>query len=211
MFTGIVEEIGQVTSAVRGAAGHELRVRAARVLEGTQLGDSIAVDGACLTVTGLEPDGFVVGVAPETLRRTTLNERRSGDRVNLERAVTPATRMGGHFVQGHVDATGRIIKRDKDGEARVFAVEVASQLMRYVVVKGFICVDGVSLTVTDRDSRGFRFMMVPYTQEHVALYEKNIGQRVNIEVDVLAKYVEQLLPSGQSGVTRSLLERHGFS
>ena len=189
MFTGIVEEIGNVL-VLRGEL---LRIGARVVLEGTRLGDSIAVDGTCLTVTALGEDAFEVGLSPETLRRTSLGELRVGDGVNLERAVAAGGRMGGHYVQGHVDGTGRILERRADGSSLRLAFSVPEGLVRYVVVKGSIAVDGVSLTVNRVDEVGFDVALIPHTVAETTLGERRPGGRVNLEVDLIGKYVEKLL------------------
>jgi riboflavin synthase len=189
MFTGIVEEVGTVAAVREGG----LAIRARTVLEGTRLGDSICVNGVCLTVTGIEGDVFTVDTVPETLRRTNLGGLRPGDPVNLERALLPATRMGGHFVQGHVEGTGTLVDKQPDGEAWLLRFEVPPELARYIVHKGFICVDGISLTVVARDDHSFVVTAIPYTLAHTNLGTREVGDRVNLETDILAKYVEQLL------------------
>ncbi|CAI0394547.1 unnamed protein product, partial [Linum tenue] len=169
------------------------------VIQGVHLGDSIAVNGTCLTVTEFTDECFTAGLAPETLRKTSLMELGPGSRVNLERAVQPAGRMGGHFVQGHVDGTGEIVSRVKEGDSLWVKVRVEDEeLLRYIVPKGFIAVDGTSLTVVDvmEEEGCFNFMMVAYTQQEVVVPMKSVGEKVNLEVDILGKYVERLLGSG---------------
>jgi riboflavin synthase len=192
VFTGIVEETGTVL-AWRRCEGDTLRVGAKLVLEDTRPGDSIAVDGACLTVTALGDGWFEVGLAPETLSRTSLGERQVGDGLNLERAVAAGARLGGHYVQGHVDATGRILDKRPDGTSLRVTFSLPPALERYVVEKGFIAVDGISLTVTAVGAGRFGVALVEYTQAAVTLATKPLGAAVNLEVDVLAKYVERLL------------------
>ena len=199
MFTGIVEEVGTVLEWRRGDSDM-LRIGARRVLEGTALGDSIAVEGACLTVTALAADWFEVGLAPETLRRTNLGERQPGNPVNLERAIAAGARMGGHYVQGHVDATGRILEKRPDGSSLLVTFSLPEQLERYVVEKGFVAIDGISLTVTGTSPGRFGVALVEYTQSAVTLAERPVGAAVNLEVDVLAKYVERLMET-RSGST----------
>ncbi|TKY66858.1 Riboflavin synthase [Spatholobus suberectus] len=201
LFTGIVEEIGTVKHlgpAPRG--GFDLKIAASTVLDGVRLGDSIAVNGACLTVAEFDAEvsDFTVGLAPETLRKTSLSELEPGSAVNLERAVTPASRMGGHFVQGHVDGTGEIVSMVPEGDSLWVKVRAEEGLLKYVVPKGFIAVDGTSLTVVDvLDDEGcFNFMLVAYTQQKVVIPLKKAGDKVNLEVDILGKYVERLLGSG---------------
>ncbi len=195
MFTGLVEEIGQVRELVVASDGTRLSIGAVKVLDSLATGDSIAVDGACLTVTELDSGGFWVGLSPETGQRTNLRERRAGDRLNLERAVQAGMRLGGHYVQGHVDGVGRIVDRRPDGDSLRVWFSARADLMRYVVVKGYICIDGVSLTVTERAGERFGVALVAYTQGAVVLPSKPVGASVNLEVDVIAKYIESLLES----------------
>ncbi|CAN0915038.1 Riboflavin synthase [Linum grandiflorum] len=201
LFTGIVEEIGEVKrlGTTADGSGYDLKIRAKTVLGGVNLGDSIAVNGTCLTVTQFTDEEFTTGVSPETLRKTSLLGLQPGSRVNLERAVQPTTRMGGHFVQGHVDCTGEILSKEKEGDSLWIKVRVEDKkVLRYIVPKGFIAVDGTSLTVVDVDEEGgwFNFMLVAYTQGEVVIPGKEIGEKVNLEVDILGKYVERLLSCG---------------
>ncbi|WP_298482998.1 riboflavin synthase [uncultured Chloroflexus sp.] len=193
MFTGIIEEIGIVERLSQAEGGWSLTVQAVTVLEGTALGHSIAVNGACLTVTALTDGSFTVGLSPETLRRTNLGEVQPGDGVNLERSLAVNGRIGGHFVQGHVDGTGVIRSFRPEGDSLWVTVEAEPALLRYIVPKGYIAVDGTSLTVVDVLPDAFTFMLVAYTQQHITLPRKPVGSRVNLEVDVLAKYVEKFL------------------
>ena len=193
MFTGLVEEVGVVRSLRNEDDSLVLSVRADVVRDGLALGDSVSVDGACLTVTALDSEGFAVGLAPETLRRTALGDAREDSRVNLERALRVGDRMGGHYVQGHVDATATIVGFRPEADSLVATFEVPGSIGAYVVEKGFVAVDGISLTVTERMDSRFSVALVAYTREHVALVNKRAGDRVNIEVDILAKYVESLL------------------
>jgi len=200
LFTGIIEEIGTVTSVSPGDNGHEIVIRAETVLEGTRLGDSIAVNGTCLTVAELGRDAFTIGCAPETLHRTTLGRLRPGDRVNLERSLTPTSRMGGHFVQGHIDGTGEILEMRPDAESLWLTIAFHPGQMKYVVPKGFVAVDGISLTVVDALDDRFTIMLVAYTQEHVTLASKRPGELVNIEVDVLGKYIERIIRANSDSI-----------
>ena len=190
MFTGIVEEVG----SVREASPHRLVVRASTVLDGLVLGDSIAINGACLTVTAQTADSFTVDVVEETLSRTNLGTLSAGSPVDLERALTPQSRMGGHIVQGHVDGVGTITELSGDPESLRLTVEAPPETVRYIVEKGFIAVDGISLTVTGVSGSLFSVAVIPYTSEHTVLGSKQIGDGVNLEVDIVAKYVERLLP-----------------
>lgn len=193
MFTGIVEEVGRIVDVSAAGADTSFRIEAPLVSTGLQLGESVSVDGACLTVIARSESQFVVGVAPETLRRTNLGERGPGDEVNLERAVAAGARMGGHYVQGHVDLVGRILDCEPDGPALRMVIEAEQPFMPYIVEKGFIGVDGISLTVTGRGKTWFSVMLIPYTQQVVTLARKAPNATVNLEVDVVAKYVESLL------------------
>ncbi|CCH88712.1 Riboflavin synthase alpha chain [Modestobacter italicus] len=201
MFTGIVEELGTLVVREDGADSAVLRIRARRALEGVALGDSIAVNGVCLTVTGVQPDDdgsavWSTDVMAETLRRSSLRDVAAGDPVNLERAVTPQTRLGGHIVQGHVDGVGTVVSRTPGDDWEVVRVAVPADLARYVVEKGSITVDGVSLTVSalaDEPEPWFEVSLIPTTLRETTLGERAPGDTVNLEVDVIAKYVERLL------------------
>ena len=192
MFTGIVEELGTVGSIKSGV----LIVDASLVLEDLDVKDSICVNGACLTVTGLTGKGFQVDVVPETLRRTNLGELTSGSKVNLERSLQMGGRLGGHIVQGHVDGTGEISSIEEDGDAYLYSFTVSPELSRYIVQKGFICVDGISLTVVDCADDEFTVTLIPYTWEHTVLGTKSEGNKVNLEADIMAKYIEKLSNGG---------------
>lgn len=189
MFTGIVEEVGEVVEA----RGDGFRIRARIVLEDARLGDSIAVNGTCLTVTSFDGDTFTVDTVPETLRRTNLGDLQEGHHVNLERALAANGRFGGHVVQGHIEATGTIASIVAEGEAWLLRVDAPPEIMRYVVEKGFIALDGMSLTIVSRDDRGFVITVIPFTQTHTNLRHRQPGDRVNLETDIFAKYVEQLM------------------
>ena len=198
LFTGIVEEMGKVQKlGDTKDGGVDLKIAAKTVLEGVNLGDSIAVNGTCLTVTDFTNQDFTVGLSPETLRKTSLIELKTGSLVNLERAVQPISRMGGHFVQGHVDGTGVIVEKVPEGDSLWIKVKTEKGLLKYIVPKGFIAVDGTSLTVVDvfEEEGCFNFMLVSYTQQKIVVPLKEVGQKVNLEVDILGKYVERLLRS----------------
>ncbi|KAL3848854.1 hypothetical protein ACJIZ3_010736 [Penstemon smallii] len=201
LFTGIVEEMGTIKQL--GYDQNEsftMKINAKTILEDIHLGDSISVNGTCLTVTEFDKieSEFSVGLSPETLRKTSLIELESGSLVNLERALSPSTRMGGHFVQGHVDCTGEIVNMSPEGDSLWVKVKVGGEFLKYIVPKGFIAVDGTSLTVVDvfEDEGCFNFMLVEYTQQKIVIPLKKVGQKVNLEVDILGKYVERLLRSG---------------
>ena len=206
MFTGIVEEIGRVTSAQAG----NLVITASDVLPGIELGGSIAVNGVCLTVTDFNNNSFSVDVMPETLKRTNLGLLSAGDRVNLERPVALGGRLGGHLVQGHIDDTGRVASIIWEGEAMLIRFEAPPEVMRFTVEKGFIAVDGVSLTITTKDASSFWVSVVDYTRKHTTLGSKQVGDPVNLEVDIIAKYVEQLSQAHRTGITVDFLQEHGF-
>lgn len=189
MFTGIVEELGTITSVDPSAEGLRLTVSASTVTQDARHGDSIAVNGVCLTVVELFDDGFTVDVVGETLRRSSLKGRGPGDRVNLERALAVGDRLGGHIVQGHVDGTGVLLPGDPDGYTRF---RVGESLTRYLVEKGSIAVDGVSLTVVDVGADAFSVALIPATKELTTLGFRQPGDEVNIEVDILAKHLERL-------------------
>jgi riboflavin synthase len=188
MFTGIVEEVGTVVEAV----DHRLVVRAT-TLDGVAVGDSIAVNGACLTVVELTDATFAVDLSDETLARTALGSLAEGSPVDLERALLPTSRMGGHFVQGHVDGVGTVVELSGPVEARVMSIDAPAEVERYLIEKGFITVDGISLTVTNVVGATFSIAVIPYTWEHTVLGSKRLGDAVNLEVDVLAKYVAKFV------------------
>ncbi len=206
MFTGLVEEVGKVTSARPGNLG----ITAGDVLQGMELGGSIAVNGVCLTITSLNTDSFSIDIMSETLKRSNLGLLSAGDRVNLERPLALGGRLGGHLVQGHIDATGRVASVRWDGGAMLIRFEAPRELMRYIVEKGFIAVDGVSLTVVTKDTSSFEVSVVDYTRKHTTLGERQVGDLVNLEVDIVAKYVEQLSQARSAGITLDFLQEHGF-
>lgn len=193
MFTGLVEEMGTVRDLVTIGDETRLSIASKTAREGLALGDSVAVDGACLTVIELDPDGFWVGLSPETLLKTNFDERMPGHKVNLERSLLVGGRLGGHYVQGHVDGVGRIVEKRPDGDSLRMWYTAPADLMPYIVTKGYICLDGVSLTVTDKDGDRFGVALIAYTQMMITMPTKPVGATVNIEVDVFAKYVESLL------------------
>ncbi len=189
MFTGIVEEVGSVVNI----SSNGMTVRAEKVMSDLKLGDSIAVNGACLTAVSLSDSEFSVDLSPETMRRTSLGDLTAGGAVNLERALSATDRMGGHIVQGHVDVTGRITSAEEEGDSIIFRVSAPSKLMPYIVEKGFIAVDGISLTVVKVGTASFTLAVIPYTLRNTNLETLSVGARVNLEADILAKYVENLL------------------
>ncbi len=206
MFTGIVEEVGRVTSA----QSKKLVISASHVLQGMELGGSIAVNGVCLTITNFNTSSFSVDIMLETLKRSNLSLLSAGDEVNLERPLTLEKPLGGHLVQGHVDDTGRVASVRWDGEAMLIRFEAPPEIMRYIVDKGFIAVDGVSLTVVTKDTSSFQVSVVDYTRKHTTLGSRRVGDLVNLEIDTIAKYVEQLSQPRRSGITVGFLQEHGF-
>jgi riboflavin synthase len=189
MFTGIVEELGVVGKISNNA----MTVQASKVTEDLKLGDSIAVNGTCLTAVNFSRTKFSVDLSPETMRRTSLGQLSEGSPVNLERALLASDRMGGHIVQGHVDGTGRVMSRRVDGDSILFRIRVPKRLNPYIVEKGFVAVDGISLTVVKRGASSFTLAVIPYTLKNTNLASVSVGDRVNLEADILAKYVESLL------------------
>jgi len=212
MFTGIIEELGQVKALRRDAGAARLTLSASAVLSGTALGDSICVNGVCLTVVDLQSDAFSADVAVETLRVTNLGDLKIGAKVNLERALQLSARIGGHLVSGHVDAVGRIREKREEGNGWRILFDAPDAVLRYVIKKGSIAIDGVSLTVADVDVKGFSIAMIPHTAKLTTLGFKTAGESVNLESDIIGKYVERLL-SGQinGGVNMDLLKRAGFA
>jgi riboflavin synthase len=197
MFTGIVEELGEVVRLDWHGEGAVIAIRGSTVTQDAKPGDSIAVNGVCLTVVDVTDDVFTADVMRETFERTALGSVHTGDPVNLERAATLQTRLGGHIVQGHVDAFGRILSRVSEEHWDDLRVSLPPDLIRYVVEKGSICVDGISLTVTAVDDVSFTVSLIPTTLELTTLGRKDPGALVNLEVDVIAKYVEKLVGSGR--------------
>jgi riboflavin synthase len=189
VFTGIVEEMGRV----RDRVGDTLTIEAAVTLREARVGDSIAVNGACLTITSMIPGAFTVDISPETQRRTNLGGLQPGAPLNLERPLPYGGRVGGHLVQGHIDGTGAVAAVSQEGDSHLFTFAVSPDLGRYLVEKGYVAVDGVSLTVVEAASISFTVAVIPYTHRNTVLGKQSVGDVVNIEVDILAKYVERLL------------------
>jgi riboflavin synthase len=197
IFTGIIEEIGQVKQIKRGQQSFSLSIKAAKVLEEVKLGDSIAVNGVCLTVTGYSGASFEADVMPETYQRTTLKTLKSGSPVNLERALRLSDRLGGHLVQGHVDGIGTIINKSVEDIAILYGIEAPAEILKYVLKKGSIAVDGVSLTVVEVDNNRFSVSLIPHTAKLTILGWKREGDPVNLETDIIGRYVEKLWLSGE--------------
>ena len=214
MFTGIVEELGRVRGVVSDAHSGKLSIQAQTVLEGTKIGDSIAVNGVCLTVVELGRDGFVADVMPETLRRSNLGSLTCGSTVNLERAMAAGGRFGGHMVSGHIDATGTITGFRKESNAVWVTVSTPNEVMELIVEKGSIAIDGISLTVADVGTHDFSVSIIPHTSSETTLLSKKPGDKVNLENDIIGKYVKKLLnvsnQQNQSGITLEFLAENGF-
>ena len=197
MFTGIVEEIGKVQKVQGGAKGRRLEIAATEVLTGLKVGDSVAVNGVCLTVVAVNRDSFQVDVVAETLVKTNLARAHRGDRVNLERALMPSDRLGGHLVQGHVDGLARVLDLQRQETGALLRVELSGELSHFVVPKGSIALDGVSLTVAEVETNNLTVALVPHTLQHTTLGDRRVGDLLNVEVDVVGKYVEKITATRQ--------------
>ncbi|WP_025028022.1 riboflavin synthase [Caldalkalibacillus mannanilyticus] len=215
MFTGIIEEIGTLKQVKQGTKDYQLTIAANKILTDVQLGDSIAVNGVCLTVTSFTAQQFTVDVMPETIKATSLQHVERGSAVNLERAMSANGRFGGHFVSGHVDGTGVITSKREVSNAVYYWIEVPQHLIRYIVPKGSICVDGISLTVVEVNENQFSISIIPHTITETILQFRNVGHTVNIECDMLAKYMERLLDARSekprhAGLTMQTLADNGY-
>ena len=218
MFTGIIEEIGIIRNIVKGSRSIKLTITAKKVLENTNLGDSIAVNGVCLTVTALGKDGFTADVMPESMSKTNMGRLKPGDRVNLERALTLSSRLGGHIVSGHIDGVGDIINMEKDDNAVRVTLTSVPKVMKYIVSEGSVALDGVSLTVAHLGDNDFTVSLIPHTAQMTTLLDKKVGDKLNIENDVVGKYVERLLSFSDkdkvveknSAISLKFLRENGF-
>lgn len=216
MFTGIVEEMGQIRSIVRGASSAVLSIEANLILEDLKIGDSVAVNGVCLTATSIGAGGFTADVMHETLNRSSLGALQKGSHVNLERAMIANGRFGGHIVSGHIDGTGTIGSIQKDDNALWYTILADAKLLRYIVEKGSVTIDGISLTVADVQSDRFAVSLIPHTAKVTVLGEKRTGDIVNLETDIIGKYVEKLMKptveetKQKSGITMEFLAENGF-
>ena len=213
MFTGIVEEVGVVKRIHRSGQDGGLAISASLVLEDSKIGDSISVSGVCLTMTHRSTDSFTADVAAETLRRTTLGMLKPGDDVNLERPLRLSDRLGGHLVLGHVDEVGTVVGRQDEGDSSLVRVSISQEAMRYVVYKGSVCIDGVSLTIANLSDDSFEVALIPHTKTVTTFSTKRIGSPVNIEVDLVGRYIERLLtrrPSRKTSIDLAFLEAHGY-
>ncbi len=213
VFTGIVEEMGSVKNIVYGSSSIKLFIECATVIEGTVKGDSIAVNGICLTVTELGEKWFAADVMPETMRKTGLEKLKPGRKVNLERALRLADRLGGHIVSGHIDGTGTITGLKKEDNAVLITITAPKQIMKYIVQKGSVALDGTSLTIAEVTSNTFTVSLIPLTRGFTILGSKSIGDEVNIECDIIGKYVEKMLKGEileSEHLSAEFLREHGF-
>ncbi|WP_066639288.1 riboflavin synthase [Desulfolucanica intricata] len=220
MFTGLIEELGVLQSIRHGADSAQLNIAAKKIIKDVNIGDSIAVNGVCLTVTKFDTRGFTADVMAETLAKTNLGNLKSGDRVNLERALKLGDRLGGHLVSGHIDGVGTIVQKEVHDIAILITVNAQPEVMRYIIKKGSVAIDGTSLTVVDFNSESFRVSIIPHTAHETTLGFKKEGDTVNLEGDVIGKYIERLLQSREipeekntrikSSMSLDFLAKHGF-
>lgn len=214
MFTGLIEEIGEIQAVIKETKAAKIQIKAAAILDDVKIGDSISTNGVCLTVTEFTSGSFTVDVMAETMRRSNLHLLTPGNKVNLERALKADGRLGGHFVSGHIDGMGTITGYEKEENAVWVTVSAGEDLLRYIVLKGSVAIDGVSLTVAYADSQVFRVSVIPHTKELTTLIRKKTGDKVNIECDVIGKYVEKLLYPKTDQVKKEIdmdfLSRNGF-
>ncbi len=212
MFTGIIEEIGRIRSIRTGSDSCVLTVSAEKILSDMHIGDSIAVNGTCLTVCGFGQHSFSADVMPETMRRTNLGDLKAGSPVNLERAMAANGRFGGHIVSGHIDGTGRIQSLKKEKNAVWVQISANPDVLKYIVEKGSVAIDGISLTVAKISVQDFSVSIIPHTGEETILLKKKSGDTVNLECDIIAKYVEKLcgVQKSSGGITENFLAEHGF-
>lgn len=216
MFTGLIEEIGEIKSIEKGAKSARITIKAEKILEGTKLGDSIATNGVCLTVTEFNKSSFCVDVMAETIRSSNLGKLKPGAYVNLERALRVGDRLGGHIVSGHIDGIGIIVDFYKEENATWVSVETKKDILKYIVHKGSITIDGISLTVAYVDENIFKVSIIPHTKDETTLLIKKIGDEVNLENDMMAKYVEKLMKYGETqkekkSISMDFLEKNGFA
>jgi len=210
MFTGIIEEKGIVKNIRAGGKSSRMVISAAKVLDGLKTGDSINTDGVCLTVTEFSPFTFTVDMMPETMLRSTFGKLKPGSMVNLERALRLSDRMGGHIVSGHIDGTGILDRMRKDENAVWLSIVAEEPILRYIVEKGSVAIDGISLTVAKVDHRAFEVSVIPYTQAETTILAKKTGDAVNIECDIIGKYIEKLGSSVKEKIDINFLAENGF-
>lgn len=216
MFTGIIEEVGEIINITHGVKSAKLTIRGKVVTGGSAIGDSIAVNGVCLTATTISGDIFTADVMAETMRRTALGKLKAGSKVNLERAMAADGRFGGHIVSGHIDGVGKIQSMVREDNAVWVAIEAPESILRLVIEKGSIAIDGISLTVAYVDDSSFKVSIIPHTASETTLLGKNVGDEVNLENDIIGKYVEKLMnfkseaTEKKSGIDMNFLAQHGF-
>ncbi|MGI6065596.1 MAG: riboflavin synthase [Bacillota bacterium] len=217
MFTGLVEELGTLTSIVKGARSARLLIGASRVLEDGKIGDSIAVNGVCLTVVAINEKGFQADVMAETLNKSNLGDLRPGEKVNLERALRLSDRLGGHLVSGHIDGVGKIIRQEVMDIAIVTEIEAPPELLKYIIPKGSVAIDGISLTVVSVEENSFTVSLIPHTAKVTSLGFKQVGDKVNLETDIIGKYIERMVHyqndsknKSESRLSMDFLAEHGF-
>lgn len=217
MFTGLIEEVGEINSVTRKGNSAQIKVRAGKILKDTKLGDSISTNGVCLTVTEKTSNTFTVDVMPETMKRTNLKNFKYGSKVNLERALRVGDRLDGHMVSGHVDGLGKISNYLKEDNAVWITVEADKSLLKYIIEKGSIAIDGTSLTVAYVDDRSFKVSIIPHTGEATTLLDKKIGYEVNLECDMVGKYIEKFMKyeedkseESNSNLNEDFLRQNGF-
>ena len=217
MFTGIIEELGVIQEIKKGSKSSKLLIKANKVLESTKVGDSICTNGVCLTVTDLKINSFEADIMAETLRRSNLGDLKVGSKVNLERALTLQSRLGGHIVSGHIDGTGEIISLIKEDNATWVTIKTTNDILRYIVLKGSITIDGISLTVAYVDDKSFKVSIIPHTAQETTLLNKTNGDTVNLECDVISKYVQKLMGfapmdkyNESASITEDFLKINGF-
>ena len=217
MFTGIIEELGVIQEIKKGSKSSKLLIKANKVLESTKVGDSICTNGVCLTVTDLKINSFEADIMAETLRRSNLGDLKVGSKVNLERALSLQSRLGGHIVSGHIDGTGEVISLVKEDNATWVTIKTTNDILRYIVLKGSITIDGISLTVAYVDDKSFKVSIIPHTAQETTLLNKTNGDTVNLECDVISKYVEKLMGlkpvdkcNKSASITKDFLKINGF-
>jgi riboflavin synthase len=210
MFTGIIEEKGIIKSVKTEGRSSRIVISAHKILEDMKAGDSINTDGICLTVTGFSANTFTVDVMPETMQRSTIGKMKPGSIVNLERALRLSDRLGGHIVSGHIDGTGKIERIRKDENAVRISITAEDSILKYIVEKGSVAIDGISLTVVSADRHSFEVSVIPFTQAETSIFDKKVGDPINIECDIIGKYVEKLASSGKERVDMDFLKESGF-
>ncbi len=217
MFTGIVEELGTVRGIAAGAKSGKITIEAQEILSDLHIGDSIAVNGICLTVISFDKGSFVADVMPETIHRTAFADLKNGSRVNLERALTLSSRLGGHIVSGHIDGVGSIVELKEDDNAVIIKIKADRSIIKYIIAKGSVTIDGISLTVVEAADDWFSVSVIPHTREVTSLGSKKSGSKVNLENDLIGKYVERFLSFGEkedsvnkSTISKEFLQKYGF-